>query len=74
GTPIWLIMMGIFYYGVKVVCGATMTYFYGLCFTDAFEAGEVLADLSHECFIEFAESIMPQCLVRASICAGFRLG
>lgn len=39
---------------------------------DAEDAGEIQADHAHQCFLEFAESILPQSVLRASITAAYR--
>ncbi|MFD2882567.1 hypothetical protein ACFS4T_03145 [Pseudomonas lini] len=36
------------------------------------EAGEIHVDHAHQCFLEFAESILPQSVLRASITAAYR--
>lgn len=39
---------------------------------EADDAGEVQADHAHQCFLEFAESILPQSVLRASITSAYR--
>ena len=71
-TPHWLIKQAIFNYLEKLEGGATLTELNGLTAKDADEAGEVHSDHAHQCFLEFAESILPQSVLRASITAAYR--
>ncbi|MGH8330248.1 MAG: hypothetical protein ACRES0_07450, partial [Pseudomonas sp.] len=71
-TPHWLIKQAIFNYLEKLEGGATLTELSGLISKDADDAGEVHADHAHQCFLEFAESILPQSVLRASITAAYR--
>src|SRR5476649_332416 len=71
-TPHWLIKQAIFNYLEKLEGGATLTELNGSGSKDAEEAGEVQTDHAHQCFLEFAESILPQSVLRASITAAYR--
>eukprot|EP01132_Coremiostelium_polycephalum_P019261 gene19261-22914_t len=71
-TPHWLIKQAIFNYLEKLEGGATLAELNGLGSKDAEEAGEVQTDHAHQCFLEFAESILPQSVLRASITAAYR--
>lgn len=71
-TPHWLIKQAIFNYLEKLEGGATLTELNGLTAKDADDAGEVQTDHAHQCFLEFAESILPQSVLRASITAAYR--
>uniref|UniRef100_UPI000475CBA9 hypothetical protein n=1 Tax=Pseudomonas asplenii TaxID=53407 RepID=UPI000475CBA9 len=71
-TPHWLIKQAIFNYLEKLESGATLSELSGLPRGEADDAGEVQADHSHQCFLEFAESILPQSVLRAAITAAYR--
>jgi len=71
-TPHWLIKQAIFNYLEKLEGGATLTELNGLTAKDSDDAGEVHTDHAHQCFLEFAESILPQSVLRASITAAYR--
>ena len=71
-TPHWLIKQAIFNYLEKLEGGGTLTELSGLISKDADDTGEVHADHAHQCFLEFAESILPQSVLRASITAAYR--
>lgn len=71
-TPHWLIKQAIFNYLEKLEGGATLTELNGHASSVAEEAGEVQPDHSHPCFLEFAESILPQSVLRSSITAAYR--
>jgi RHH-type proline utilization regulon transcriptional repressor/proline dehydrogenase/delta 1-pyrroline-5-carboxylate dehydrogenase len=71
-TPHWLIKQAIFNYLEKVEGGATLSELNGLGDKSAEEIGEILADPSHQCFLEFAESILPQSVLRAAITGAYR--
>ena len=71
-TPHWLIKQAIFNYLEKLEGGATLTELNGLSSKEADDAGEVQSDHAHQCFLEFAESILPQSVLRASITAAYR--
>ena len=71
-TPHWLIKQAIFNYLEKLEGGATLSELNGLSSKDADDAGEVQTDHAHQCFLEFAESILPQSVLRASITAAYR--
>ena len=65
-TPHWLIKQAIFNYLEKLEGGATLTELNGLSSKDADDAGEVQTDHAHQCFLEFAESILPQSSLTAA--------
>ncbi|ABZ00881.1 TPA: trifunctional transcriptional regulator/proline dehydrogenase/L-glutamate gamma-semialdehyde dehydrogenase [Pseudomonas putida] len=71
-TPHWLIKQAIFNYLEKLEGGATLTELNGHVSNLADDAGEVQADHSHQCFLEFAESILPQSVLRSAITAAYR--
>src|SRR5476651_241550 len=71
-TPHWLIKQAIFNYLEKLEGGATLAELNGLSSKEADDAGEVQSDHAHQCFLEFAESILPQSVLRASITAAYR--
>ncbi len=68
-TPHWLIKQAIFNYLEKLEGGATLTELNGHVGNLVDDAGEIPADHSHQCFLEFAESILPQSVLRAAITA-----
>ena len=71
-TPHWLIKQAIFNYLEKLEGGATLSELNGLSDKTADEIGEILADPTHQCFLEFAESILPQSVLRAAITSAYR--
>ncbi|MCE0780479.1 trifunctional transcriptional regulator/proline dehydrogenase/L-glutamate gamma-semialdehyde dehydrogenase [Pseudomonas sp. NMI542_15] len=71
-TPHWLIKQAIFNYLEKLEGGATLTELNGHVGNLVDDAGEIPADHSHQCFLEFAESILPQSVLRAAITAAYR--
>ena len=71
-TPHWLIKQAIFNYLDKLEGGATLTELNGHVGNLVDDAGEIPADHSHQCFLEFAESILPQSVLRAAITAAYR--
>ncbi|WP_341796936.1 MULTISPECIES: trifunctional transcriptional regulator/proline dehydrogenase/L-glutamate gamma-semialdehyde dehydrogenase [unclassified Pseudomonas] len=71
-TPHWLIKQAIFNYLEKLEGGATLTELNGHATSLAEDAGDVQADHSHQCFLEFAESILPQSVLRSAITAAYR--
>jgi RHH-type proline utilization regulon transcriptional repressor/proline dehydrogenase/delta 1-pyrroline-5-carboxylate dehydrogenase len=71
-TPHWLIKQAIFNYLEKLEGGATLTELNGQANGHGDEAGEVQGDHSHQCFLEFAESILPQSVLRSAITAAYR--
>lgn len=71
-TPHWLIKQAIFNYLEKLEGGATLTELNGHASNPADDAGEIQADHSHQCFLEFAESILPQSVLRSAITAAYR--
>ena len=68
-TPHWLIKQAIFNYLEKLEGGATLTELSGVPGDDADEAP---TDHAHQCFLEFAESILPQSVLRAAITSAYR--
>ena len=71
-TPHWLIKQAIFNYLEKLEGGATLTELNGQAGHTGDDAGDVQPDHSHQCFLEFAESILPQSVLRAAITAAYR--
>ncbi|MFJ4372876.1 trifunctional transcriptional regulator/proline dehydrogenase/L-glutamate gamma-semialdehyde dehydrogenase [Pseudomonas japonica] len=71
-TPHWLIKQAIFNYLEKLEGGATLTELNGQTGNLADDAGDVQPDHSHQCFLEFAESILPQSVLRSAITAAYR--
>ena len=71
-TPHWLIKQAIFNYLEKLEGGATLSELNGLSSKEADDAGEVQADHAHQCFLEFAESILPQSVLRAALSSAYR--
>jgi RHH-type proline utilization regulon transcriptional repressor/proline dehydrogenase/delta 1-pyrroline-5-carboxylate dehydrogenase len=71
-TPHWLIKQAIFNYLEKLEGGATLNELNGLSSKDADDQGELAAESSHQPFLEFAESILPQSVLRAAITAAYR--
>ncbi|WP_258909729.1 trifunctional transcriptional regulator/proline dehydrogenase/L-glutamate gamma-semialdehyde dehydrogenase [Pseudomonas putida] len=71
-TPHWLIKQAIFNYLEKLEGGATLTELNGHATSLADDAGDIQPDHSHQCFLEFAESILPQSVLRSAITAAYR--
>jgi len=71
-TPHWLIKQAIFNYLEKLEGGATLTELSGTPGTASDDADDVQADHTHQCFLEFAESILPQSVLRAAITSAYR--
>lgn len=67
-----MIKQAIFNYLEKLEGGATLTELNGHASNLADDAGEVQPDHSHQCFLEFAESILPQSVLRSAITAAYR--
>ena len=70
-TPHWLIKQAIFNYLEKLEGGATLNDLNGHAAAGD-DAGEIAADHAHQCFLEFAESILPQSVLRSAITAAYR--
>ena len=71
-TPHWLIKQAIFNYLEKLEGGANPNDIDGLAASNGDDAGDVPTDHAHQCFLEFAESILPQSVLRAAITAAYR--
>ncbi|HDS1738006.1 trifunctional transcriptional regulator/proline dehydrogenase/L-glutamate gamma-semialdehyde dehydrogenase [Pseudomonas sp. BP8] len=71
-TPHWLIKQAIFNYLEKLEGGATLTEINGHGGNLGEDAGDVQQDHNHQCFLEFAESILPQSVLRSAITAAYR--
>lgn len=71
-TPHWLIKQAIFNYLEKLEGGATLTELNGLRLKDGDDHVGLPADIAHQCFLEFAESILPQSVLRAAITSAYR--
>ncbi|AIR88351.1 trifunctional transcriptional regulator/proline dehydrogenase/L-glutamate gamma-semialdehyde dehydrogenase [Pseudomonas cremoricolorata] len=71
-TPHWLIKQAIFNYLEKLEGGASLNDLNGQAASLADDIGDVQADHSHQCFLEFAESILPQSVLRSAITAAYR--
>ncbi|CAM3667701.1 Bifunctional protein PutA [Pseudomonas reidholzensis] len=71
-TPHWLIKQAIFNYLEKLEGGATLTELNGHASNLIEDAGDVQQDHNHQCFLEFAESILPQSVLRSAITAAYR--
>ncbi|AZL70925.1 trifunctional transcriptional regulator/proline dehydrogenase/L-glutamate gamma-semialdehyde dehydrogenase [Pseudomonas oryziphila] len=71
-TPHWLIKQAIFNYLEKLEGGATLNDLNGHAVNLGDEAGEAPTDHAHQCFLEFAESILPQSVLRSAITAAYR--
>ena len=69
-TPHWLIKQAIFNYLEKLEGGATLTELSGVPGGD--DADDAPTDHAHQCFLEFAESILPQSVLRAAITSAYR--
>jgi len=70
-TPHWLIKQAIFNYLEKLESGATLNELNGLG-KEADDQGELPVDNTHQAFLEFAESILPQSVLRAAITSAYR--
>ncbi|MBK5011752.1 trifunctional transcriptional regulator/proline dehydrogenase/L-glutamate gamma-semialdehyde dehydrogenase [Pseudomonas sp. S60] len=71
-TPHWLIKQAIFNYLEKLEGGATLNEINGQASGLAEDAGDAPVDHGHQCFLEFAESILPQSVLRSAITAAYR--
>ncbi|POF87452.1 trifunctional transcriptional regulator/proline dehydrogenase/L-glutamate gamma-semialdehyde dehydrogenase [Pseudomonas putida] len=71
-TPHWLIKQAIFNYLEKLEGGSTLHEINGHGANLSDDAGEVQPEHSHQCFLEFAESILPQSVLRAAITSAYR--
>lgn len=71
-TPHWLIKQAIFNYLEKLEGGATLQDLNGQAAALAEDIGELPAEQSLQCFLEFAESILPQSVLRSAITAAYR--
>ncbi len=71
-TPHWLIKQAIFSYLEKLEGGATLTEINGQTLGLNDEAGDVQPEQGHQSFMEFAESILPQSVLRSAITAAYR--
>ena len=71
-TPHWLIKQAIFNYLEKLESGATLADLDAQAGKDADEHAEAPVDAGHQPFLEFAESILPQSVLRAAITAAYR--
>nr|WP_314876882.1 trifunctional transcriptional regulator/proline dehydrogenase/L-glutamate gamma-semialdehyde dehydrogenase [uncultured Pseudomonas sp.] len=71
-TPHWLIKQAIFNYLEKLEGGATLNEINGHGANLGDDAGELQPEHSHQCFLEFAESILPQSVLRAAITSAYR--
>lgn len=68
-TPHWVIKQAIFNYLEKLESGATLLELNGQESKDGDDRGELPADAGHQNFLEFAESILPQSVLRAAVVA-----
>ncbi|HCV75483.1 MAG TPA: hypothetical protein DGS68_01775, partial [Pseudomonas sp.] len=74
-TPHWLIKQAIYTYLETLESGATLADLQGIAQRLAEgdnEAVEALADPVYQPFLEFAESILPQSVLRSAITAAYR--
>ncbi|MBJ9974855.1 trifunctional transcriptional regulator/proline dehydrogenase/L-glutamate gamma-semialdehyde dehydrogenase [Pseudomonas sp. S75] len=71
-TPHWLIKQAIFTYLERLEGGASLNDIHGQIAGPGDDAAEAPADHAHQCFLEFAESILPQSVLRAAITAAYR--
>jgi RHH-type proline utilization regulon transcriptional repressor/proline dehydrogenase/delta 1-pyrroline-5-carboxylate dehydrogenase len=71
-TPHWLIKQAIFNYLEKLESGATLLELDGHAGKDGEDHAEPPADAGYQPFLEFAESILPQSVLRAAITAAYR--
>ncbi len=70
-TPHWVIKQAIFNYLEKLESGATLPELNGQD-KEGDDRGELPVDASHQNFLEFAESILPQSVLRAAITSAYR--
>jgi RHH-type proline utilization regulon transcriptional repressor/proline dehydrogenase/delta 1-pyrroline-5-carboxylate dehydrogenase len=71
-TPHWLIKQAIFNYLEKLEGGASLTELDSSVASISDDAGDVQPDPAHQPFLEFAESIHPQSVLRAAITGAYR--
>ncbi|SDW86932.1 L-proline dehydrogenase /delta-1-pyrroline-5-carboxylate dehydrogenase [Pseudomonas syringae] len=71
-TPHWLIKQAIFNYLEKLESGATLLELDGSAARDNEDRGELAEDAGLQCFLDFAESIQPQSVLRAAITSAYR--
>ncbi|QVX13690.1 trifunctional transcriptional regulator/proline dehydrogenase/L-glutamate gamma-semialdehyde dehydrogenase [Pseudomonas congelans] len=71
-TPHWLIKQAIFNYLEKLESGATLLELNGVAGKDNEDRGELVEDSGLQCFLDFAESIQPQSVLRAAITSAYR--
>ncbi|PBQ16263.1 trifunctional transcriptional regulator/proline dehydrogenase/L-glutamate gamma-semialdehyde dehydrogenase [Pseudomonas congelans] len=71
-TPHWLIKQAIFNYLEKLESGATLMELNGVAGKDNEDRGELVEDAGLQCFLDFAESIQPQSVLRAAITSAYR--
>lgn len=71
-TPHWLIKQAIFNYLEKLESGATLLELNGVAGKDNEDRGELVEDAGLQCFLDFAESIQPQSVLRAAITSAYR--
>ena len=71
-TPHWLIKQAIFNYLEKLESGATLMELNGVAGKDNEDRGELVEDSGLQCFLDFAESIQPQSVLRAAITSAYR--
>ncbi|AHG43044.1 bifunctional proline dehydrogenase/pyrroline-5-carboxylate dehydrogenase [Pseudomonas syringae CC1557] len=71
-TPHWLIKQAIFNYLEKLESGATLLELDGSAAKDSDDRGELAEDAGLQCFLDFAESIQPQSVLRAAITSAYR--
>jgi RHH-type proline utilization regulon transcriptional repressor/proline dehydrogenase/delta 1-pyrroline-5-carboxylate dehydrogenase len=71
-TPHWLIKQAIFTYLEQLDLGLTPPEHSGLAAAAGEEAAETLTEQDIQVFLEFAESILPQSVLRAAITGAYR--
>ncbi|MBD1549885.1 trifunctional transcriptional regulator/proline dehydrogenase/L-glutamate gamma-semialdehyde dehydrogenase [Pseudomonas typographi] len=71
-TPHWLIKQAIFSYLERIEGGASLDELGRSAPREADDSAEAPADAGHQPFLEFAESILPQSVLRAAITAAYR--
>ncbi|PHX41546.1 proline dehydrogenase, partial [Pseudomonas syringae pv. syringae] len=71
-TPHWLIKQAIFNYLEKLESGATLLELDGAAGKDNEDRGELAEEAGLQCFLDFAESIQPQSVLRAAITSAYR--
>ncbi|MCS3457916.1 trifunctional transcriptional regulator/proline dehydrogenase/L-glutamate gamma-semialdehyde dehydrogenase [Aeromonas sp. BIGb0445] len=71
-TPHWLIKQAIFTYLEQLERGLTPTELSGLAAAAGEESVETLTEQGLQLFLEFAESILPQSVLRAAITSAYR--